>query len=199
MEQTSQLVNTVAFGAVILCWFVFAATFSLRKKPETSPDKEKAPKSFLGIVLQGVAFALVWSLHRTPLFSAFADNYEINIVLQIAAILLSVSSVWLTMSAVHELGKQWSFQARLVEDHKLVTSGVYGIVRHPIYAAMLGKLIATGIVLSHWSVLVTAVAIFLIGTLIRTRLEERLLAGAFGQEFEHWKSRVPGLIPLVKF
>ena len=48
-------------------------------------------------------------------------------------------------SAIKELGKQWSFQARLIEDHKLVTSGVYQIVRHPIYAAMLGKLLATGI------------------------------------------------------
>ena len=41
-------------------------------------------------------------------------------------------------------------------------------------------------------------AIFLAGTLIRTKLEERLLSGAFGQEFEEWRSRVPGLIPFVK-
>ena len=43
-----------------------------------------------------------------------------------------------------------------------MTSGPYSIVRHPIYTAMLGLLIATGIVLSHWAVVVIALVIFLI-------------------------------------
>lgn len=195
MEQISYYVTVIAFAGVIICWFVFAGTFFLRKKPEVSPDKVKVPKSFWGIALQGVGFGLVWALHRTPIFSPFVDQYALNIVLQIFALSLSITSVVLSMSAIRELGKQWSFQARLVEDHKLVTSGVYNIVRHPIYTAMLGKLIATGIVLSHWAVLIVAVTIFLIGTIIRTRLEEKLLTDAFGAEFEKWKAKVPALIP----
>ncbi|MEP6704844.1 MAG: isoprenylcysteine carboxylmethyltransferase family protein [Acidobacteriota bacterium] len=195
MEQISYYVTAIAFFGVIVCWFVFAGTFLLRKKPEASPDAVKAPKSFWGIALQGVGFGLVWALHRTPLFSPFVPSEAVNIVMQIFALILSVSSVALSRSAVRELGKQWSFQARLVEDHRLITSGVYGLVRHPIYTAMLGNLIATGIVLSHWAVVLVAVVIFLIGTTIRTRLEERLLAGAFGSEFESWKAKVPGLIP----
>ncbi|HUR99535.1 MAG TPA: isoprenylcysteine carboxylmethyltransferase family protein, partial [Pyrinomonadaceae bacterium] len=169
------------------------------KKPEAAPDKVKVPKSFWGIALQGVSFGLVWALHRTPVFSPFVASDAVNVVLQVFAVLLSINSVWLSMSAIRELGKQWSFQARLIEDHQLVTSGVYGLVRHPIYTAMLGKLIATGIVLSHWAVVLGAVVIFLIGTTIRTRLEEHLLAGAFGASFEKWKARVPALIPGLKF
>lgn len=195
IELVSYYVSAVAFFGVIACWFVFAGTFLLRKKPTASPDKTKAPKSVWGIALQGVSFGLVWALHRNPLFSPFVPNDVLNIVLQILALALSITSVLLTLSAIRELGKQWSLQARLVEDHKLVTSGVYGIVRHPIYTAMLGKLLATGIVLSHWAVLLVAVGVFLIGTLIRTRLEEKLLADAFGDGFRSWKSRVPGLFP----
>jgi len=84
------------------------------------------------------------------------------------------------------------------QGHDLVTTGPYKLVRHPIYTAMLGKLIATGIVLSVWPVLLASVAIFLIGTLIRIRFEEKLLSGAFGEKFAEWRSRVPGLIPFVK-
>lgn len=198
MEQLSYYVSAAALVAVIICWFVFAALFIFRKKPAVSPDKEKAPKSFLGIALQAVAFAMVWALHRSPVFSNLVPNDLLNIVFQLLAVAVSVGSLWLTMSAIKELGKQWSFQARLVEDHKLVTSGVYSVVRHPIYTAMLGKLIATGIVLSTWYVLLMAIAIFMAGTLIRTKLEERLLAGAFGRQLEEWRSRVPGLIPFIK-
>jgi protein-S-isoprenylcysteine O-methyltransferase Ste14 len=125
--------------------------------------------------------------------------YVLNIVLQIVAAALSISCVFLTMLAIRELGKQWSLEAKLVEGHDLVMTGPYNLVRHPIYTAMLGKLIATGIVLSHWAVVIGAVIVFLIGTYIRTRFEERLLGDAFGEKFAEWKRRVPGLIPFLKF
>ena len=199
MEQISYYVTAVSFTTVIVCWFIFAGLFIFKKKPEKAPDAVKAPKSWLGLGLQGISYAFVWALQRQPLFSSFTGEYYwLNIAAQLAAMALSISCVVLTMSAIRELGKQWSLQARLVEGHNLITSGPYNLVRHPIYTAMLGKLIATGIVLSYWFVLVPAVAVFLIGTYIRTRFEERLLSDAFGQEFERWKAKVPGLIPTFR-
>lgn len=198
MEQISYWVSAAAFSIVIVGWFGFATVFLLRKKPATSKDAVKAPKSWLGIALQGLAYFPVWALERRPMFSPFVDSYAVNIGLQIIAAVLSISCVYLTMSAIKELGKQWSLEARLVEGHDLVTTGPYSLVRHPIYTAMLGKLIATGIVISHWAVLIAAVAVFLIGTFIRTRFEERLLSDAFGDRFAEWRSRVPGLIPFLK-
>ncbi len=199
MEQISYWISMAAFGIVMICWLVFASAFFLRKKPEAGKDAVNAPKSWVGIVLQGLSYAVVWSLHRTPIFSSFTgDNYTFNIVVQIVAVALSISSVILTTSAIRELGRQWSLAARLVEGHKLVMTGPYNLVRHPIYTAMLCNLIATGIVISHWLVLIIAVVIFLMGTFIRTRFEERLLSDAFGKEFETWKAKVPGFVPFLK-
>jgi len=187
-----------AFAVVIVCWFVFAGAFILRKRPKHAKDAVKAPKSWLGLALQGTAYLPVWSVHRKPMFSPFIDdNCVLNIVLQMIAVLLSISSVILTMAAIRELGKQWSLEARLVEGHKLVTTGPYNLVRHPIYTAMLGMLVATGIVISHWVVVMIAAVLFLVGTFIRTKFEERLLSDAFGEEFAQWKARVPGLIPFL--
>jgi protein-S-isoprenylcysteine O-methyltransferase Ste14 len=199
MEQISYYTTAVSFVAVIICWFIFAGTFLFRKKPESAKASKRAPKSILGIVLQGVGFGLIWALHRTPFLSPFIDElYILNVILQILAILLAIGSVWMANAAIKELGKQWSFQARLVEDHKLVTGGVYQIVRHPIYAAMLGKLLATGIILSHWLVLIIAVVIFFIGTKIRTIAEEKLLRDAFPDEYDEYATRVPAFVPFLK-
>lgn len=199
LEQISYYVTASAFGAVVLLWFGFAAIFFLRKKPEASTDATKAPRSWVGLILQGIAFMPVWAIRRQPELSPLIDGYFIvNIVLQVAAVAIAVASVWLVMAAVKELGKQWSLEARLIEGHKLVTTGVYQIVRHPIYTAMLGMLVATGIVFSHWLVLLIAVAVFIIGTRIRTVFEERLLREAFGQEFVDFEAKVPALIPFVK-
>ena len=198
-EQISYYSNLISFLAIILLWFVFAGIFLLRKKPETTPDKTSIPKSWFGLILQSLSFALIWSFRRSPLFSPlFGEQYSVNLVLQISAPLIAAGSVWLVMSAVRELGKQWSLSARLLEDHKLIKTGVYQIVRHPIYTAMLGMLVATGIAYSHWIVLFGAIIVFVVGTKIRTNFEEGLLRDAFGREFTDWEAKVPGLIPFIK-
>ena len=199
MEEIYYYINLVSFAAVVGSWFAFAGTFLLRKKPATTPDKIGVPKSFLGLALQGTSFGIVWAVRRLPFFSPFIDDkYILKVAFQIVAVFLAAGSVWMAMAAIKELGKQWSLQARLIEDHKLVTTGVYGTVRHPIYTAMLGMLLATGLVYSHWIALAAAIIVFVIGTRIRTDIEEKLLRDAFGQEFETWRSRVPGLVPFLK-
>ena len=198
-EQISYYVTAGAFGLTILLWFGFAAIFLTRKKTGASTDTTKAPRSWAGLILQSVAYMPVWAIRRLPIFSPLVyDYFVLNIVLQVLAVILAAASVWLVMAAVNELGKQWSLQARLIKGHKLVTTGVYQIVRHPIYTAMLGMLVATGIAFSRWYVVFPAVLVFVIGTKIRTVFEERLLRDAFGQEFEDFQASVPGLIPFVK-
>lgn len=200
IEQISFYANAAAFGIVIALWFVFAWNFVLRKKPASPPDAKRSTPSWAGLVLQGLSFGLVWGVRRSPFASPLIEGqFVLNIVLQIAAVILAAASVWLAIRAISELGKQWSLTARLTEGHKLVKTGVYGIVRHPIYTAMFGLMIATGIVFSHWIALAAAMVIFLIGTRIRTFLEESLLREAFGDEFAEWEKRVPSIIPFVKF
>jgi len=199
MEELSYWISILALAIVIICWIVFALAFLTRVKPPQTRDAVNAPKSWLGIVLQGLAYVPVWAVQRRPMFSPFVGDLDaLNIALQVCAAAIAIACVYLTFASLRELGKQWSLEARLLEGHDLVTTGPYSLVRHPIYTAMLGKLIATGIVLSHWAGLVVALMIFLTGTFIRTRFEERLLSDAFGERFREWKSRVPWLIPFLR-
>jgi len=200
MDQLSFWTSAAALAIVVICWIAFASAFMFRAKPPQTKDAVKAPKSWLGIALQGFSYFPVWAVQRRPIFSPFIDDsYRLNMAVELLAAAMSIACLFLTISAIRELGKQWSLEARLVEGHDLVTTGPYNLVRHPIYTAMLGKLIATGIVLSYWPVVVGAVLIFLTGTFIRTRFEERLLSDAFGEKFAEWKARVPGLVPFLKF
>ena len=79
----------------------------------------------------------------------------------------------------------------------LVTTGVYGVVRNPIYTGMLGMLLATGLAVSHWLGLSIAIVVFAIGTFIRVRSEEKLLREAFSAEFDEYAQRVPAVIPFL--
>jgi protein-S-isoprenylcysteine O-methyltransferase Ste14 len=60
---------------------------------------------------------------------------------------------------------------------------------------MFGMMLATGLITTQWIPLLGASVLFIAGTYIRVRSEERLLREAFGAEFEAYARRVPALIP----
>jgi protein-S-isoprenylcysteine O-methyltransferase Ste14 len=68
-------------------------------------------------------------------------------------------------------------------------------LRHTIYTAMLGLLLATGMTLSSWQTLGIAVACFVGGTRYRIRVEERLLRQRFGAVYDHYAASVPAFPP----
>lgn len=79
--------------------------------------------------------------------------------------------------------------------HGSRTGGPYRYVRHPIYTALFGLALATGLVLSRWPVISISAVLYVCGTAIRVRAEERLLRAEFGPEFDEYARRVPAFIP----
>lgn len=195
MRITSEFLPTLVFVVVMICWFVFAGVFLLRKRPPGPPDQKREPGSLFGVALQGVSYGLVWGVRRATFTPIVSGNKPISIIAGVFAICAAVGSVWLVTTAVKTLGKEWSLTARLVEGHKLATSGPYALVRHPIYSGMLGMLVATGLAISNWAVVLAALVIFFLGTTIRIRSEERLLREAFGEQFETYARRVRAIVP----
>jgi protein-S-isoprenylcysteine O-methyltransferase Ste14 len=198
MRITFEFLPTLVFAVVMLCWFAFAGIFLFRKKPPSPPDQKRERGSLIGVALQGMSYGIVWGVRReafTPIVSGSETRKPVATAASVLAILAAIGSVWLITNAVKTLGKEWSVTARLVEGHKLATSGPYAYVRHPIYTGMLGMLVATGLAISHWAALLVALVIFFVGTIIRVRSEEKLLREAFGQEFENYARRVPAIVP----
>ena len=114
------------------------------------------------------------------------------------ALLLGVVSSVFAWQAVTHLGKQFRVHAGLYVDHELVHTGPYAIVRHPIYASLLGMLLCTILLLTRWQWAIVAVALYIVGTEIRVRTEDRLLAGRFGAKFDGYRAKVPAYIPFVR-
>ncbi len=197
MKITLEPLATAVFIVVILCWFVFAAAFIFRKKPPAAAtvERKRERASLVGIILQGFAYGVIWAVRRQYFTPIAQMSKPLEIALAILTIALALSSVWLVIASVRTLGRQWSFAARVVEGHRLVTEGPYKFVRNPIYTGMLGMLIATGLATSHWLGLLLGLIIFLTGTLIRVRSEEKLLREEFGQEFDAYSARVSSIIP----
>jgi protein-S-isoprenylcysteine O-methyltransferase Ste14 len=186
------------FGLTFL-WVLFALIFFFgrgRAAPKTETTA-RSGISRVGIVLQMLAYAIVYSIER-PYFTPIVPMSKgAESVLLIAASAIGVASIVFCFSAARTLGKQWSMVARLVSGHELIEQGPFSVVRNPIYLAMFGLLIQAGIVVSMWQAIAPAILIFLIGTWIRIREEEKILRAQFGPKFDEYARRVPAFIPRV--
>lgn len=99
-------------------------------------------------------------------------------------------AVW----ARRHLGRNWSGAISIKVDHRLITSGPYRLVRHPIYTAMLGMFAGTVIVSGQWHALLGLVLISA-AYWRKIRLEEPPLQEAFGDAWVAYRARTRALIP----
>lgn len=187
-------VGLTALALISLAWIVFGLTFLLRKKPPGVQEAKRAPVSSLGIFVQSIRFALIWALGRTQWWP-FPSSFVGELLLAIVAVILAFASSVFCLLAVRTLGKQWTYRARVIEGHELITTGPYAVVRNPIYLGMFGMILSTGFVYSRWWNFLGAIVFFLIGNQIRIRAEEKLLLETFGSQFDDYARRVPGFLP----
>jgi protein-S-isoprenylcysteine O-methyltransferase Ste14 len=95
------------------------------------------------------------------------------------------------------LGRLWSGHITRKADHRVVDSGPYAIVRHPIYTGLLVSLLATaaakGTLLG-----IVGWALLLLGYWMKARLEERwLIAELDADAYARYRRRVPMLVPFA--
>ncbi len=199
---TQDVIAQFVLYAVIGCWCIFLGTFAMRARwsksqKKTTPEKKRDPTALAGLFLQIVGYLAVWlpPLQRGQFSAIVPMSQTAEVALAAATLTLAVGSVWLVDAASRSLGKQWALAARLVEGHDLVTDGPYRWMRNPIYTGMFGLLLATGLAMSRWTTLIAAAVVFVAGTLIRVRIEERLLRQAFGAAFDEYARKVRALIP----
>jgi protein-S-isoprenylcysteine O-methyltransferase Ste14 len=93
------------------------------------------------------------------------------------------------------LGRLWSSNITRKTDHRVVDTGPYAIVRHPIYSGLLLSLIATAA--AKGTVLGVGGFVFLLlGIWIKARTEEHWLTQELGEHaYTDYRKRVPMLIP----
>ena len=118
-------------------------------------------------------------------------NFSIPLFYLIISVFFLIPGVWL---AIHGVKKVTLRVAETHRTEKLVTTGVYSIVRHPQHLGALLAHVGISILFSAWcSLLFTPMKVVLIYLI--SRKEEEELIKEFGKEYEDYKKKVPMLIP----
>jgi protein-S-isoprenylcysteine O-methyltransferase Ste14 len=181
-------------GWIVLgvCWLAWAWPFAFR-----APHYQKRPSitaiapTVAGLLLEVLAVAIALAFRLPP-------GHAPGPARILASMVAGPIAAALSWTSVKHLGKQFRVNAGLYEDHELVRTGPYGIVRHPIYSSVLAILLSTILLLTPWRWAAVSLVFFVAGTEIRVRTEDKLLASRFGREFAEYRKRVPAYVPFVR-
>lgn len=115
-----------------------------------------------------------------------------------AMLALVIAGLLLTWSARLHLGALWSSTSAPTQEHRLVETGPYRLVRHPVYAGLLLAAIATAIERGRMEAIAGAL-VLIVAVSLRAKLEERFLRRDLGDDaYSAYRRRVPMLIPFAK-
>jgi protein-S-isoprenylcysteine O-methyltransferase len=116
--------------------------------------------------------------------------------MNVAGLVLTASGLALAIWARVTLGRNWSGTVTFKENHELVQSGPYALVRHPIYTALLLMYLGTALAIGAVGGLIGLPILFL-SFWIKFRQEEAVMTAHFGNQYVDYKKRVRAIIPFV--
>jgi len=174
------------------CWIAWCYPFLFRAPHrQNRPSITRKGATLAGLLLEcsgiSIAAAAGFASHAPP------EWWRIALI-----VALSLPSIALAWSAVKHLGKQFRVNAGLYDDHELVRTGAYAVVRHPIYGSLFGMMLATIALATPWQWALPSVALYVSGTEIRVRTEDGMLASRFPQTFPAYRNSVRAYIPFLR-
>lgn len=137
-----------------------------------------------------------------PLFYVVGDqpkfaNYTFGPALAWLGVLVFAASLALFYRVHQELGRSWSVTLELRDGHALVTHGLYGYVRHPMYTAFWLWALAQALLLPNWIAGLSGIVGFGILFFARVGHEERMMLDAFGDTYRAYAARTKRIIPRI--
>ena len=192
-EATRSVFYAGLFPALWLAWGAWW-WYSARNTKATARE-ESVPSRLLHVVPLMLAALLLW-LPELPVFPLnlrwlprAAWTFWVGAAVTAAGLLFCV---W----ARRHIGANWSGTVTIKHGHELVTSGPYGLARHPIYTGLLlafaGSALARGEVRGILAVAIVAAALWR-----KLRNEERWMEQRFGHVYRDYRRKVAALVPFI--
>jgi protein-S-isoprenylcysteine O-methyltransferase Ste14 len=180
---------TVAWIAFFVYWQIKAANTKTTQRIEPAASRIMRVSIFL------VAVALLLSI-RIPLPWLYLQLWPIGYWPFWIGAAVTVAGLLFAIWARGYLGRNWSSSITIKQDHELITSGPYAVVRHPIYTGILAGFFGMAIAISQVRGFIV-VALILFAYWTKLRIEERWMRSQFGETYAAYSRQTSALVPYL--
>jgi protein-S-isoprenylcysteine O-methyltransferase Ste14 len=190
------LVAKALWLAGIVGWFIIRYPFARRARRLGVARSTGGTRDRILLAIAGACQFLVPALYVFTGFPWVAD-YPFQPALAWLGLVVLIASLAMFRVTHKQLGRNWSISLETRAEHRLVTAGLYGWVRHPMYSSFLLSAIAQALLLPNW--IAGPIGLAGIGLLffLRVPREEALMVETFGDEYRAYARRTARLVPWI--
>jgi protein-S-isoprenylcysteine O-methyltransferase Ste14 len=185
---------TAIYFVAILVEIIIRIPLNKRRKQEKMSEQRvtRQERALLGLLSLAMFFLPI--VYAATDWLDFA-NYTLPAWAGWFGVPIMAGAVFVFWRAHADLGLNWSPSLEIREKHELVTRGIYGVIRHPMYASQWLWVIAQPLLLQNWIAGFANLVIFIPFYFLRVQAEEQLMIDKFGSRYQAYMQRVGGVLP----
>lgn len=186
----------VAFIVFMAAWYTIRTWLTDPKPPEVIQERDRSRERLLAGAF-GIGMVVIPLVTLTTPILDFAAYRALPAQYLFGGI-SAIAGLFVFYRSHADLGSFWSAHLELREGHTLVTQGIYGQMRHPMYTAIFLITLAQALLLTNWLAGPAGIAFFGLLYAFRVGPEEQMMADQFGADWEAYASRTPRLWPRIR-
>src|SRR5215469_15657087 len=176
----------------LVAWYIIRYPFKRRAKKVSVINSlyDRRERSLLALATVALFIVpLVYAL------TGFPTSFNRPVIPAIAGLGVATlgAALFLFYRSHADLGRNWSISLEIRREHRLVSSGIYRFIRHPMYSSFFLMAVAQLLLLPNWFAGITG--LIGVGMLyaFRIRQEERMMMERFGAEYRDYMTRTARL------
>ena len=184
------LINLCSFViAIILYYFYFYKNYDNKEVVKDNMSHTEVTRLVLLILFLAIPqisyFYIKISNYTTPEYTK-----QLGVILMVFALLCFIRTSY-------DLGDEFSYTLQIKEDHKLVDSGIFGYIRHPMYFCLLLLLIVQMLLIPNVIGIITNIVLIYMFWTGRIPDEESMMISEFGDSYRSYMQRTHSVIPFI--
>jgi protein-S-isoprenylcysteine O-methyltransferase Ste14 len=180
----------------VVAWFIIRLPHQLKARKTPIAQRAGGWQDRLLLVISSTGLGVIPMIYVFTGEPGFAD-YPFEPVLGVIGVVLMVGALVLFRLTHKHLGRNWSVTLDTRKTHRLVDTGIYARVRHPMYSAFWLLALSQAALLPNWFAGLAGLVAWGILFFLRVSREERLMIDTFGDQYRRYMQRTKRVVPWI--
>lgn len=195
MNITIESIVTLIIAASVIAVFIAISLDFIYFDKRNDTTREK--KSIVTTGTMVLYYIFYYLTIRQRIGYIVVENKDLRVLLLVTGVVFVVAGAIINIWGRMQLKSNWSNQIKIYEDHTLVTTGVYALVRHPLYASIILMLFGGSLVYSNYGSAILTAVVFIPFMHYRAKQEEVLLEQMF-INYAEYKRKTGMFFPKIR-
>ena len=189
-------IAAIVWFAGLVGWYIIRQPFERRAK-KIGVSKSLFDRRESGLLL--LALAGLFVIPLLYVLTGFPARFDRTFWPEATwlGVATMIAALWLFHRSHVDLGRNWSISLQVREQHALVKTGIYRLIRHPMYSSFFLLGVAQMLLLPNWFAGVAGIAGAGLLFAFRVRREEQMMLESFGDEYRSYMAQTKRIIPWV--